>query len=112
EEMGRTLTASPLLSTAAATSALLLAGDDAQKKEWLAKLAEGKAIAALGVDEKSHHAPETMTLAAKKSGGGFTLSGKKVFVQDGGAADLLVVAARTSGKANEKSGITLFLVPR
>ena len=111
EEMGRTLTASPLLSTAAATSALLLAGNDAQKQEWLPKLAEGKAIAALAVDEKSHHAPETMTLEAKKTGGGYTLNGRKVFVQDGGAADVLVVAARTSGKASEKNGITLFLVP-
>jgi alkylation response protein AidB-like acyl-CoA dehydrogenase len=111
EEMGRTLTASPLLSTAAATSALLLAGNDAQKQEWLPKIAEGKAIAALAVDEKSHHAPESMTLEAKKTGGGYTLNGKKVFVQDGGAADLLVVAARTSGKASEKNGITLFLVP-
>jgi alkylation response protein AidB-like acyl-CoA dehydrogenase len=111
EEMGRTLTASPLLSTAAATSALLLAGNDAQKQEWLPKIAEGKAIAALAVDEKSHHAPELMTLEAKKTGGGYTLNGKKVFVQDGGAADVLVVAARTSGKASEKNGITLFLVP-
>ena len=111
EEMGRTLTASPLLSTAAATSALLLAGNDAQKQEWLPKIAEGKAIAALAVDEKSHHAPESMTLEAKKTGSGYTLNGKKVFVQDGGAADVLVVAARTSGKANEKNGITLFLVP-
>jgi alkylation response protein AidB-like acyl-CoA dehydrogenase len=111
EEMGRTLTASPLLSTAAATSALLLAGNDAQKQEWLPKIAEGKAIAALAVDEKSHHAPESMTLEAKKTGSGYTLNGKKVFVQDGGAADVLVVAARTSGKASEKSGITLFLVP-
>jgi alkylation response protein AidB-like acyl-CoA dehydrogenase len=111
EEMGRTLTASPLLSTAAATSALLIAGNDAQKKEWLPKIAEGKAIAALAVDEKSHHAPESMTLEAKKTGGGYTLNGKKMFVQDGGAADVLVVAARTSGKASEKNGITLFLVP-
>lgn len=111
EEMGRTLTAAPLLSTAAATSALLIAGNDAQKKEWLPKLAEGKAIAALAVDEKSHHAPESMTLEAKKTGGGYTLNGKKVFVQDGGAADLLVVAARTAGKASEKNGITLFLIP-
>jgi alkylation response protein AidB-like acyl-CoA dehydrogenase len=111
EEMGRTLTASPLLSTAAATAALLLAGNDAQKREWLPKIAEGKAIAALAVDEKSHHAPESMTLEAKKTGGGYTLNGKKMFVQDGGAADVLVVAARTSGKASEKNGITLFLVP-
>jgi alkylation response protein AidB-like acyl-CoA dehydrogenase len=111
EEMGRTLTASPLLSTAAATSALLIAGNDAQKKEWLPKIAESKAIAALAVDEKSHHTPSSMTLEAKKTGGGYTLNGKKVFVQDGGAADVLVVAARTSGKASEKNGITLFLVP-
>ncbi|HSM96636.1 MAG TPA: acyl-CoA dehydrogenase family protein [Rhizomicrobium sp.] len=111
EEMGRTLTASPLLSTAAATSALLIAGSDAQKKEWLPKIAEGRAIAALAVDEKSHHAPSHMTLEARKTGGGYTLTGKKVFVQDGGSADVLVVAARTSGKADEKRGITLFLVP-
>ncbi len=52
EEAGRTLTASPLISTAlTATSALLLAGDDAQKQEWLPKIAEGKTIATLAVDE-------------------------------------------------------------
>jgi alkylation response protein AidB-like acyl-CoA dehydrogenase len=110
EEAGRTLTASPLISTAlTATTALLLAGNDAQKKEWLPKIAEGKAIATLAVDEGPHHAPERIALAAKKAGSGYTLSGKKTFVLDGGTADLVIVAARTSGK--DKSGITLFLVP-
>src|ERR1700679_324310 len=67
EETGRTLTASPLFSTAlVATSALLLAGNDAQKKEWLPKIAEGKAIATLAVDEHAHHAPEKIALTAKK----------------------------------------------
>jgi alkylation response protein AidB-like acyl-CoA dehydrogenase len=111
EEMGRTLTASPFLSTAIATMALLLAGSDAQKSEWLSKLAEGKAIATLAVDEGPHHAPERIALAAKKSGGGYTLAGKKTFVADGGVADLIVVAARTSGKAGDTDGITLFLIP-
>ncbi|MGA9796424.1 MAG: acyl-CoA dehydrogenase family protein [Rhizomicrobium sp.] len=110
EEAGRTLTASPLISTAlTATSALLLAGNDAQKKEWLPKIAEGKAVATLAVDEHAHHAPQMIALAAKKTGGGYTLNGKKTFVLDGGVADLIIVAARTSGK--DKSGITLFLVP-
>jgi alkylation response protein AidB-like acyl-CoA dehydrogenase len=110
EEAGRTLTASPLISTAlVATSALLLAGNDAQKKEWLPKIAEGKAVATLAVDEHAHHAPQMIALAAKKTGGGYTLNGKKTFVLDGGVADLIIVAARTSGK--DKSGITLFLVP-
>jgi alkylation response protein AidB-like acyl-CoA dehydrogenase len=111
EETGRTLTASPLVSTAlTATTALLLAGSDAQKKAWLPKIAEGKAIAALAVDEGAHHAPAKIALKAVKSGSGWTLSGKKSFVLDGGVADFLIVAARTSGKIAEVSGITLFLV--
>jgi alkylation response protein AidB-like acyl-CoA dehydrogenase len=112
EEAGRTLTASPLISTAlTATSALLLAGNDAQKQEWLPKIAEGKAIATLAADEGPHHAPEKIALTAKKAGSGYVLNGKKSFVLDGGVADLVIVAARTSGKSGDKQGITLFLVP-
>jgi alkylation response protein AidB-like acyl-CoA dehydrogenase len=112
EETGRTLTASPLFSTAlVSTSALLLAGNDAQKKEWLPKFARGEALGALAVDETAHHASERIALKAAKSGSGWTLSGKKVFVLDGGAADVLIVAARTSGKSGDTDGITLFLVP-
>jgi alkylation response protein AidB-like acyl-CoA dehydrogenase len=105
EEAGRTLTASPLISTAlAATTALLLGGNDAQKKEWLPKIAEGAIVATLAVDEGAHHHPGKIELKATKSGSGYTLSGKKTFVLDGGSADLIVVAANT-GK-----GVTLFLV--
>lgn len=111
EETGRTLTASPLLSTAlVAASALILGGSAAQKEKWLPKIAEGKTIAALAVDEEAHHAPDKIALKATKSGSGYSLSGSKHFVPDGGAADLLVAAARTSGKPGDKSGITLFLV--
>src|SRR5689334_19418793 len=98
EETGRTLTASPLISTAlTATTALLLAGSDAQKKTWLPKIAEGKVIGTLAIDEGVHHAPEKATLKAEKRGGGYVLTGKKTFVLDGGMADFVIVAARTSG---------------
>jgi alkylation response protein AidB-like acyl-CoA dehydrogenase len=111
EETGRTLTASPLVSTAlTATTAILLGGNDAQKKAWLPKIAEGKTIATLAVDEGAHHAPAKIALKAAKSGSGWTLSGKKGFVLDGGVADLMIVAARTGGKSGDASGITLFLV--
>lgn len=111
EETGRTLTASPLISTAlTATTALLLGGNDAQKKKYLPQIADGKLIATLAVDEGPHHAPEKIALKAEKSGSGYKLSGKKTFVLDGGAADLIIVAARTSGKPGDKAGITLFLV--
>ncbi|OYW30547.1 MAG: acyl-CoA dehydrogenase [Caulobacter sp. 12-67-6] len=112
EETGRTLAASPLLSTALiAASALNLAGTAAQKAAWLEKIALGEAVATLAVDEGAHHAPARTALAATKSGDGFTLTGVKTFVIDGEAADLLIVAARTSGKAGDTDGLTLFLVP-
>jgi alkylation response protein AidB-like acyl-CoA dehydrogenase len=105
EETGRTLTASPLISTAlTAATALLLGGNDAQKTEWLPKIAEGKIVASLAVDEGPHHHPDRIAIKATKSGSGYTLSGRKTFVVDGGAADLLIVAA------NAGNGVTLFLV--
>ena len=112
EETGRTLTASPLLATAlAAASALILGGSAAQKEAWLPKIAAGETVGTLAIEEGPHHAPEKAALAATKSGAGYSLSGKKTFVLEGMAAAVFVVSARTSGKAGDKDGITLFLVP-
>jgi alkylation response protein AidB-like acyl-CoA dehydrogenase len=112
EELGRTLTASPLLATAlASASALILGGTAAQKEAWLPKIASGEAVATLAIEEGPHHAPEKVALAATKSGAGYSLSGTKTFVLEGMAAALLIVSARTSGKPGDKDGITLFLVP-
>jgi alkylation response protein AidB-like acyl-CoA dehydrogenase len=88
EETGRTLTASPLLSTALiAASALVLGGTDAQKQEWLPKIADGSAVAAFAVDEGAHHHPEKLAMTK-------ALTGTKTFVAEGGAADLVIVATR------------------
>ena len=101
EELGRTLTASPLLASGlAAASALVLGGSDAQKAEWLPKIAEGTAVGALAVDEGPHHAPEKV--AATFAGG--KLNGRKTFVLEGMAADVLVVSAKGP------DGIGLYLV--
>jgi len=111
EETGRTLTASPLLSSAlAAASAIILGGSEAQKSEYLPAIASGELVGTLAIDEGAHHAPEKTALAATKSGSGYTLTGAKTFVLEGMAAGLLVVSARTSGKAGETDGISLFLV--
>ncbi|MFZ4067466.1 MAG: acyl-CoA dehydrogenase family protein [Phenylobacterium sp.] len=112
EELGRNLAASPLIASGVgAASALVLGGSDAQKSEWLPKIADGSVVGALAVDEGAHHAPEKVALAATKSGAGYSLSGAKSFVIEGLAANLLVVSARTSGQSGDKDGITLFLVP-
>lgn len=111
EETGRTLAASPLLSTAMiAASALQLGGSDAQKQAWLPRIATGEIVASLAIDEGSHHAPARTALTAAKSGSGYVLNGTKTFVLDGDAADLLIVAARTGGAPGRTDGLTLFLV--
>jgi alkylation response protein AidB-like acyl-CoA dehydrogenase len=91
EEAGRTLVASPLHSSAlVGASALMLAGTEAQKAEWLPKIASGEAIATLAVDEAAHHAPEKSKL--KASGG--KISGEKKYVADGHIADVFIVAGQ------------------
>lgn len=90
EETGRTLAASPLLSTAMiGASALMLGGSEAQKKEWLPKIAAGEVTFALAIDDGAHHAPGVSKL--KSSGG--RLSGTKKFVADGHVADVFLVGA-------------------
>jgi alkylation response protein AidB-like acyl-CoA dehydrogenase len=112
EETGRTLAPSPLLSTAlVGASALMLGASAAQKQNYLPKIVDGSEIFALAVDEGPHHAPLKTALAATKSGAGYKLSGKKAYVADGHLATTLIVAARTSGKAGDARGVTLFLVP-
>ena len=89
EEMGKTLTASPLVATTIAASAIILGGSDEQKAKWLPRLASGETVATLAVDEGAHHDPsaiETNVLAGK-------LTGKKAFVHEAHGADLFVVAA-------------------
>ena len=112
EELGRQLTASPLLASAlVGASALRLGGTDAQQAEYLPKIVDGSAVFSLAVDEGPRHAPEGIALRAEKDGNGFKLTGDKGFVLEGGAATHLVVAARTGGSPGERAGLTLFVVP-
>lgn len=112
EELGRQLTASPLFASAlVGCTALRLGGSDEQQREWLPKVVDGSVILTLAVDEMSRHDPRRIAFEASRSGGGFSLSGRKEFVLEGGAATHLVVAARTGGTPGEAPGITLFLVP-
>ena len=111
EELGRTLTPSPFLSTALiAASAITHAGNEKQKSHYLPKIAAGELIATLAIDEASKHRPEKIALTATRSGAGYALKGAKTFVVDGHVADLLIVAARTSATPGETKGLTLFLI--
>ncbi len=113
EEMGRTLTASPFLSTAVVAAAALSANGSAdQQATWSPKIAAGAAILALAVDEGRKHAPAKIETKAERAGNGFKITGAKSFVADGHVADAFVVAARTAGAPGDADGITLFLVDK
>jgi alkylation response protein AidB-like acyl-CoA dehydrogenase len=110
EECGRALLPGPFFATMGlAVPALIEAGTEAQKKEALAAIAEGKARATLALTEPSGRWDAGgVTLAAKPAGGGWKLDGVKLFVPDAEGADYTVVAARTRGEGEE--GISLFLI--
>lgn len=94
EEMGRTLSASPLIASAlAGASALLLGGSAAQRQAWLPRVADGSAIVTLAVDEHRYHDPREVDAEVVAG----RLSGRKLLVLEGMAADLFVVSARCAG---------------
>lgn len=89
EELGKTMTASPLAASAAAASAILLGGSDEQKAAYLPRIASGELVATLAIDEGPRHDPAK--IATSVSGG--KLTGTKAFVAEGDSAGLFVVAA-------------------
>lgn len=111
EEAGKSLAHSPFFSTVAlGAAAINLAGSDAQKSEWLPKIAAGEMTLALAHDESNHHDPAQVALIASSDGDSLTLNGKKQFVAEGGVADKLLVTVRTAGDTDEADGITLVFV--
>ena len=112
EEIGRNLTPSPFLASSVLAATALKHGSDDVKGRWLPGMVEGEKVYAVAIDEGPKHRPETIATRAEKSGNGFKLSGSKDFVVHGASADMLVVAARTSGDDSDADGITLFAVPK
>jgi alkylation response protein AidB-like acyl-CoA dehydrogenase len=113
EEMGRAVAPGPYFSTVLLGGlAVLEAGTDAQKKEWLPRIAAGdKRVALAWMEPSAQLGPAGVTLTAVEKGGKYTLSGTKLFVHDAHTADALVVAARTRPGAGAE-GVSLFLLPR
>jgi hypothetical protein len=83
---------------------LLAAGSDAQKKEWLPKIASGEAILTPAwLEPQSGFGPKGVNLRATKSGDGYELSGQKRHVAFASSAARLLVLARTGGAQASRS---------
>jgi alkylation response protein AidB-like acyl-CoA dehydrogenase len=109
EEIGRNLSPSPFLATAVAAVAALKGS--AQASRWFPGIIAGETVAALAIDENAKHR-DGVALKAERSGNGFKLSGRKQFVTHGHVADMIIVAARTAGSADDANGVTLFAVEK
>ena len=110
EEFGRALVPGPFIPTAVGGAiALLEAGSDEQKQQYLPKIASGEQTWTLAFTEPSaRFDAEGVELQAKAGGDGFVLNGTKLFIRDAHVADYMTVIARAGGKGED--GITLFIV--
>lgn len=90
EELGKTLTASPLIASTIAACAIVLGGSEEQKANWLPRIASGEVVATLAVDEGARHDPAKIETAVSDG----KMSGTKKFVHEAHGATLFVVAAK------------------
>jgi glutaryl-CoA dehydrogenase len=82
-------------------------GSDEQKDEWLPRMAAGEAAGCFGLTEPDHGSdPSSMSTRARRDGSDWVLTGAKMWITNGGIADIAVVWASTD------DGIRGFLVPR
>lgn len=101
EQLGRHVAPIPFSSTVyLLAEALAVAGSEAQKQEWLPKIATGEVVGALAVAEGPKRATPANLRAAVVNG---RLTGTKTPVADGDVADVAVVLAA------EGDGASLFL---
>jgi acyl-CoA dehydrogenase len=93
------------------SGALSLFGTVEQKREWLPKVASGKAIAAFAMTEPECGSDAAnMSTSAMRDGNEWVLVGEKTLISNGGIADFYVTFART-GEGEGARGLSAFIVP-
>ncbi len=92
-------------------NALLRWATDAQKQQYLTKLASGTVGAYALSEAGSGSDAFALTTRAVKSGDGYRLTGHKLWITNGNEADLFIVFANLNPEAGYR-GITAFLVER
>ena len=98
--------------TSLGSNHIYLAGNDAQKRKYIPKLASGEFIGAWGLTEPSagSDAGGVRTTATKVSGG-YILNGSKTFITNGHYADVLTIIAVTD-KSARTHGLSAFIVEK
>jgi len=113
EQMGRSLTLEPFVSTVVMGGGFLRHGASAeQRAAMVPRIAAGEMLLAFAHTEpQSRFDLHDVATTAKKDGGGWIIEGRKGVVVHGDTADRLIVTARVSGARRDRDGIGVFLVP-
>jgi acyl-CoA dehydrogenase len=117
EELGRCtfggFSITALVHTDLAMPYLLNYGSDVQKKRWLPGMLSGETLTAIAVTEPDAGSDvAAIRTAARRDGDGWRLSGSKMFITNGGIAELVFVAARTNPDVKASRGISIFAVEK
>jgi alkylation response protein AidB-like acyl-CoA dehydrogenase len=98
--------------TSLCSNHIFLAGDEAQKKKYITKLATGEFIGAWGLTEPSSGSDAgSARMTAKHRGNSWVLNGTKTFCTNGHYADAMVVIAVTD-RAAKTHGLSAFIVEK
>ncbi|MBM7631462.1 acyl-CoA dehydrogenase [Geomicrobium sediminis] len=85
-------------------------GNEEQKQKYLKPLAEGKYLGAFALTEAGAGSDvASMKTTAKEDGDDYILNGSKIFITNGGEADVYIAFAKTASDENHKS-ISAFIV--
>jgi alkylation response protein AidB-like acyl-CoA dehydrogenase len=91
---------------------ILVHGNDAQRRRWLPQLATGERIGCMALTEPGAGSDAASLAArAERTDGGYVLNGRKMFITNGGIADVAVVYAKTDPGAGH-AGISAFVVEK
>ena len=92
--------------------ALARLGDEAQKREWLPRLARGETTLAAAISEPGAgaHPKYLQARAEELPGGGWRLDGEKAWITNGPSAGLFIVVA-VKGESGGRKRFGAFLVP-
>jgi glutaryl-CoA dehydrogenase len=86
-------------------------GSEAQKKQWLPRLAAGQEIGCFGLTEPDYGSnPSGMITTAKETKDGWVLNGVKMWITNGSQATVSIIWAKT-GAVDDPKSIRGFIVP-
>ncbi|MEC1520592.1 acyl-CoA dehydrogenase [Neobacillus niacini] len=98
--------------TSVGTNPILYFGSDEQKQRFLPKLASGEYLAAFCLTEAgSGSDAKSMKSRAVKKDDHYVINGSKMFITNGGEADIYIVFASTNPELGSK-GISAFIVEK